>query len=334
MERSETDRPVDSVRPSGPVQPVEEIGAVGAAGAVRQAGAERPSAPPGDAAPAADVPPPLVIGRPSRLRSAPGRPPAAPHPKLDAVRPDSEIDGAELPGLVVRAASVRGDAHRYQGTLRQDSMKLRPLGEDGVVLCVADGLGSRPLSHVGSDRAVQEASRHVPAFMDAAEPAKAAAALVHHVSHNLREYAVWVGVDGEDLATTLVAGGVRRREDGTALARLARVGDSTALYLRNDDWTSCFPTDPDTAVATSATAALPAKAPDVQVADLVLRPGDLLVLCTDGLERPMRGDEVRRRLADWWSRPEPPSLPEFHWQFSFRARTHDDDRTAICVWAV
>ena len=58
----------------------------------------------------------------------------------------------------------------------------------------------------------------------------------------------------------------------------------------------------------------------------------MLMLCSDGLSGPMDNNEsVRDQLADWWG-GQPPSLPEFYWQMSFRAQTYGDDRSAVCVW--
>jgi hypothetical protein len=70
------------------------------------------------------------------------------------------------------------------------------------------------------------------------------------------------------------------------------------------------------------------------VAVVDLHPGDMLLLCSDGLAKPMRGEAVSGQLSAWWSSPARPSLPEFFWQLSFRARSHDDDRTAVCIWRV
>lgn len=87
-------------------------------------------------------------------------------------------------------------------------------------------------------------------------------------------------------------------------------------------WTSCFPEDEDDPdrLATSTTHALPRDAGPVDVAAMILNPGEMLLLCTDGLTRPMRGEQVRIQLAKWWSEPAPPSLSEFFWQLSFRVK--------------
>jgi hypothetical protein len=85
-------------------------------------------------------------------------------------------------------------------------------------------------------------------------------------------------------------------------------------------------------VASSATRALPHDIEHVEVGYADLYPGDMLLLCTDGLAKPMRGPRVSTQLASWWSLP--PSLPEFFWQMSFRVKTHDDDRTSVCIWRI
>lgn len=56
--------------------------------------------------------------------------------------------------MLASGASVRGPAHQLDGTPNQDAMCVRGL-RGGLCITVADGLGSRPLSHLGSRKAVQ-----------------------------------------------------------------------------------------------------------------------------------------------------------------------------------
>ncbi len=56
--------------------------------------------------------------------------------------------------LLASGASVRGPAHQLDGSPNQDALCVSGVA-DGWCIAVADGLGSRPLSHLGSRKAVQ-----------------------------------------------------------------------------------------------------------------------------------------------------------------------------------
>ncbi|MEV5409585.1 PP2C family serine/threonine-protein phosphatase [Thermopolyspora sp. NPDC052614] len=274
------------------------------------------------------IPEPLVIGRRPMLRSEPGT-----LPKVADRRPDTELDGADLPGLTVRSVSIRGDAHRYYGTVRQDAMGLWQVGDDRLLACVADGVGSKELSHVGAVTACKAAYENFADFLEGEDLKVAADHLFDNIGNDIRREAHARGLEPGELSTTLLAAVVEGNAD-THRVTLLRVGDCSAFHLRQGVWMSCFPEDEDDPeqLATSITRALPRDVGPVDVAATILNPGEMLLLCTDGLSRPMRGEQVRAQLAEWWSAPAPPSLPEFLWQLSFRVKTHDDDRTAICLW--
>ncbi|MEU6404813.1 protein phosphatase 2C domain-containing protein [Streptomyces sp. NPDC046985] len=63
------------------------------------------------------------------------------------------------------------------------------------------------------------------------------------------------------------------------------------------------------------------------------RPGDALLMCTDGLAEPVRGEaELRAHLARRWSAPAPPGLAAFLADAQVRVKGYADDRTAAVVW--
>ncbi|WP_327045345.1 protein phosphatase 2C domain-containing protein [Microbispora sp. NBC_01189] len=272
---------------------------------------------------------PQVFGREPRLVSRPG-----PLPVFR--RPDSEIDGADLPGLTVRAASIRGDIHRHYGTVRQDAMGLWQDGEGMLLACVADGVGSKELSHIGAVRACGAAHEHLHNFFaQATDLDWAARCFVENVASAINNRAAEEPAAPDSLSTTFLAALIEDLPDQSRhRITLVRVGDSTAWLLREGKWTSSFRKQgEDDGVIDSSTCALPRDVDRVEVRTGYLHAGDMLMLCTDGLSNPMRAPELSTGLAAWWSQG-PPSLPEFFRQMSFRKKTHDDDRTAVCVWSV
>ncbi|MFF0199885.1 protein phosphatase 2C domain-containing protein [Streptomyces sp. NPDC005017] len=65
----------------------------------------------------------------------------------------------------------------------------------------------------------------------------------------------------------------------------------------------------------------------------VARPGDTLLLCTDGLAEPLRGEpELCAHLTERWSGPEAPGLAAFLADTQARVKGYADDRTAAAVW--
>ncbi|WP_324604145.1 protein phosphatase 2C domain-containing protein [Streptomyces sp. Amel2xE9] len=63
------------------------------------------------------------------------------------------------------------------------------------------------------------------------------------------------------------------------------------------------------------------------------RPGDVLLMCTDGLADPLRGEpELAARLAGRWSDAVAPGLAAFLADAQTRVKGYADDRTAAAVW--
>lgn len=285
----------------------------------------------------------VLLGKP-KLTSAPRQFPSG----FESV-PDSLVDGGEVDGLWVRAASTRGDDHRHYGEVRQDSFAVwalapsQPAGpEEPVVLaCVADGVGSEPLSHVGSSLACrllrQELLPHAAAILDPTagdtKLTDRCARVVNEVANRLKLEAHQRELTARALSTTLVAALVGGRSaNGSRRVVYLAVGDSPAFRLRDSVFQPIFDSTDGGQITSTATAALPTQFDRVIVAEGEISPGDVMVLCTDGLSSPMRDSGVSKQLAQWWQPGPVPSLPEFYWQLSFRAQSYGDDRTAVCVW--
>lgn len=285
--------------------------------------------------------PPLYVPHPAAPTGARGDVDAA-------LVPDTVVDGATHGPLTVRAASVRGDSHRYHAEPRQDSVVVARLGgadASGLLLLgVADGVGSAPRSHLGS----QLVCREIVALLDEyaeelseclrTRNEKALNGLVNsavgRVADRIDRTAESAGHRSGDYATTLRV--LLAPLDPMVRSRaLFTVGDGGAVLLRDGVWyhdVTGAADGPGSGIIDTGTAALPSTR-HAQV-DLLYpaQAGDLFVLCTDGLSTPLGGEEeMRRFLGEAWG-GEPPGLPDFLWQLQYRVKSYDDDRTAVCLW--
>ncbi|MGZ9841241.1 protein phosphatase 2C domain-containing protein [Tsukamurella ocularis] len=284
---------------------------------------------------------PVIVGDPSpfvepkptaqRFRSAP-------------FRPDTVIDGWSTEHATVRAASLRGHLHRYNGAPRQDDVAAHVLPSGRVVVAVADGVSSAVHAHVGATTAVRAAVQWVSA--NAAEIGDAVD------WDEMFKSAAWAVVDQarlildldepdadqaeQHLATTLVVAVIDPDDDGL-IASVAGVGDSGAWLLTADG--EFVPLIGGKAVgadglASSAVSGLP-RLPDVIVTNAgPLGHGDVLLLGTDGIGDPLGSGnggvgELFRQVLLGEQRP---SLIEFAHVVDFSRETFDDDRSLVAVW--
>ncbi|WP_150251108.1 protein phosphatase 2C domain-containing protein [Nocardiopsis deserti] len=298
------------------------------------AGERRGSEPQG---PAEFVPPP-VLTRPVH---------AAYHAKGLPVQawavPDTAVDEADYEGLAIRAASLRGDGHRFKRESRQDAFGLYELahGDERFVLaCVADGVGSRSMSHRGAGYACrllfQVVSAHLAElgdFDDGDRLHELCELAVREVALGMAGLARREEVDPVELSTTLTAALVRLTPEGErAEALVFAVGDSPAYLLRDGRARPLTGGEEEDTVASTRTNALPTDIGHVHVRGCVLERGRTLLLCTDGLSGPMASPSVADQLTAWWGGERVPRRTEFAWQLDFQAKSYDDDRTAVCVW--
>ncbi|WP_157647627.1 protein phosphatase 2C domain-containing protein [Actinomycetospora chiangmaiensis] len=256
---------------------------------------------------------------------------------------------ADRAGLEVRAASVRGLAHRYYGTVRQDSYAVR-LSDDRrwLIAAVADGVSAGAHSHVAADTACLAATLEVCILLAAGPPqeidwASMFARVADRVAAETRVQLGRCARDpGADLATlaaeaaaTLIVAveAVEAAADGSREVHLCGVGDTSGWRLGGNGWHRLLGGKSDGVLANSATAALPVlPSHPPQPVRTVVPAEQALVLMTDGIGDPL-GDgagEVGAFLAAQW-RGAPPPL-EFAAQIDFARRSYDDDRTAIAVW--
>lgn len=203
--------------------------------------------------------------------------------------PDTVLDAGRVGTLEVRAASTRGAAHRSAGTARQDAVGVTEFEGRFVLAAVAEG------------------------------PARESTRVVRQVL----EYLNW-GLTGIDLdvvgatcaacpdwSVALTSAEVEVDPAGREHRyRLARVGAGSAFLLTGGEF-------------------LPLFGAGVDQADGVLRPGEALVLVSDGV--PVTDGLASAHLARAWA--EPPGPVAYLHQLQFDLPPFDDDRTAVVVWA-
>lgn len=319
-----------------------------------------PPAPPVPPLPPAPAGPPApavaVLGSPAHAgRRAPSYPPVPQgRPRMTddtlaaAVVPDIVLDGAAHGALTLRTASVRGDSHRYLGEARQDSVMTAHLGEKGsgelLAVAVADGVGSQPLSHLGSQHACQRAlqvlgvrAQEVFETLAAGREdlfADLARQTAAHVGDHLVERAGPRGLAPVTYSTTLRVL-VVPLDPAVRTRGVFTVGDGGTALLRDGSW-DLAPGEggqekDEGRVIDTRTAALPmSRSVSARLLDTL--PGDVLVVSTDGFSSPLAGEpEMRAFLTGAWGggAPEP---ADFLWQFQYRVKSYDDDRTAAVLW--
>jgi Protein phosphatase 2C len=277
---------------------------------------------------------PFAIGDAGRAaRELPAGPPGRPIGQADA-----ELSAAALPGMFIRAASVRGLLHRSNGTCGQDAFAIAQhhAGEDHpprAITVVCDGVGALGRSH--------EAARLVSRLLAESglngEPWHDAFALANAEVQALAKQASGGGPDYTDLngmATTAVAAAIQRAGD-TWMLTSAWVGDSSLWHLTSKGTWSLLaggaPEDGEESFHASDVQPLPSADGSCTAGEFSVS-GGAIFLMSDGVANPLQWSrEVRETLASWWARPPDPFT--FAAQVGFARRSHIDDRTVVGIWA-
>jgi serine/threonine protein phosphatase PrpC len=261
--------------------------------------------------------------------------------------PDTALDGADLAGLTVRGASLRGDRHRYLKEVRQDAMGIWQVSDGqtaALLVCAADGVSSDDLSHVGAaeacrllrDLATPKVSRFFRASRDAQWITDLWEDLAERISAKMTAFAAQLQIEPKQLSTTLAAALVEANPVNPEARRyvILNVGDARAFLLHKGEFLSCMPEAhaSSDAITSTATSALPTSVGQVGTAFGIIGQEDMLMVCSDGMSDPMANPGVRDSLAGWWGGDHIPSMPEYGWQVGYRIATYDDDRTAVCIW--
>ncbi|MGW3078184.1 protein phosphatase 2C domain-containing protein [Kitasatospora sp. NPDC001132] len=298
---------------------------------------------------------PHVGERPPTYGPEPTAVPEADPGALHALVPDTVLDGAQYGSTVLRAASVRGDSARYRGEPRRDALLVTRFGEgpDGLLLAVLGGF----------DRTGGGAEDEAPA------PEAVAAATgeaCHQLAAAIGRSRAGLAADLRDGARDRLRYGLQRLATGAAapLRALAPrpeetpspaslhcllvsldpgaayraafgVGPGGLYLLRSGHWIDAYAArllhHPDGQPPVPE-APVPGPRP-FRFRLVPATPGDILLLCTPGLARPVADEPaVAHFLSTHWTHPHPPGTVDFLRQVQVRAKGYADDRTAAAVW--
>lgn len=262
----------------------------------------------------------------------PGALPVTDPAALDALVPDTVLEGARYGGSTLRAGSVRGDSARYRGEARRDFLLTARFGtgDDSLVL----------VAIAGGDRAAEGAQ-------------EAAAELCRWVAGAVGRSQGRLGDDIRSGRRDALRSGLQRLTDrgfGRLRARAAELGLDEAAYTAG---LRCLllPIDPECRTRVSFGSGPgglfrlraggwedleppgPAAEGGFRFRAAVARPGDALLLCSGGLAAPMREEPLLpAELAVRWTGTEPPGLAAFLADTQLRLKGYADDRTAAALW--
>ncbi|GGX70798.1 hypothetical protein GCM10010298_39440 [Streptomyces microflavus] len=308
--------------------------------------------------------------RPPTYDAEPAALPVATSENLDALVPDTVLDGARYGTYTLRAASVRGDSARFRGEPRRDALLTTRFGaaESALVLvAVAGGVRAGEGAHLAAADACRwiggaVARSHARLSEDIragrrADLKSGLHRLTDRTYGKLRARAAELGLEPGEYTTSLRC--LLLSADPACRTRVFfGVGSGGLFRLRDGLWQDLEPTMPE---VTSAAGGGSEESPDGDrlTMDLqittppspysdgpapppaevfrfrasVARPGDTLLLCSNGLAEPMRGEpELPAELAERWGAPGPPGLPAFLADTQLRIKGYADDRTCAAVW--
>lgn len=256
--------------------------------------------------------------------------------------------------LAVAAVSLRGNKHRLQGAVNEDSFAIAHTTEqDGngyLFVAVCDGMGSAKHSSFGARLAAQNTLRALvnfgvlPSHELKARVIEHQALLLSWINRNVVSYRQnEFGAPPIDqtefnsaeaqctltfaiVPTPMHAG--HRRE-----AVIGIVGDSPAFQVRRGGLEPIEPAKDHDGLWSSASAGL-LGASSMIVTSVEIDQGEGLLLTSDGIGNFLThaGTETMlgRDLASRWARPV--GMLDFIRDASFELQSADDDRTAVMIW--
>lgn len=263
---------------------------------------------------------------------------------LGSAEGDIVADFATVERLAVAGVTLRGNKHRLGGDPGEDSFHLRRAttsnGRQTVCIAVCDGVGSASRSRSGARWLARATTARLavavaetdslPLSEDAARRAITDAVM------SVRELADRRGIALAELQTTLAFAVVSSETGVGAEAVAGQIGDSPMFLGSDDGLRPALPfNETEGPILTTATQDALSSSPEaLRTATLSLAPGDLLLVCSDGIGNFLWSSagalDLGRHLAQSLRAPVPQL--EFIRQASFDLRSADDDRTLVVLW--
>ena len=255
--------------------------------------------------------------------------------------------------LACAATSLRGNKHRLQAGVNQDSYSIVEVTtndkETFLVAAVCDGMGSAAHSGYASRKAAAACTSVLSRALKIIGremfdiPEERQARLVQEIRKSVVTYdrgefdappVAMESVATSDLQTTLsfaivAAGGPEKFDLMTGT-----IGDSPVILIRNGIWEWTQSDASGSGLhSTASDGLITTDVLDLNVTSLSA--GDGLLICTDGVGNYLRfnGAEtpLGRDLRERWTTP--PDRLQFIRDLSFEIQSADDDRTAVVIWA-
>lgn len=254
--------------------------------------------------------------------------------------------------MACAATSLRGNKHRLQGGVNQDSFSVvsgvAKGGNEYLVVAVCDGMGSARYSSFAARLAADTctaslcrglALQGLDMFRLLEERQ---VDFVSSLRERITEFRVGEydapprppeEVETGELQTTLSFAVIGPANADEPLAVTGWIGDSPVIVVQDGNWNLVSREEPRAGLHSTASNGL------MTTDSLVIRydnllPGDALLMCTDGVGNfiEYEGSETAlgRDLRTKWVTP--PERLEFVRDLSFDIQSADDDRTAVMVW--
>ena len=265
---------------------------------------------------------------------------------------DVRAQFSTLDHLACAAVSLRGNKHRLEGSVNQDSFSVVSVtskdNERFLVIAVCDGMGSARFSSYAARTAssactallsqgLRMAGRDMFEILGETSPT-----LVREIRKRVTEFRAGefdaptskmsADLIGQ-LQTTLSFAVIGPSDFEEMQVLTGWIGDSPVYCIREGNWVSgTRPPDGEGLHSSAADGLMTTE--DLLMRYDTLSRGDSLLICTDGvgnfLEHNGAMTSLGQDLRHRWEQP--PERLEFIRDLSFEIQSADDDRTAVMVW--